>query len=393
MLCVDNTEFSRNGDFTPSRFGAQQDVIQTLCRAKIRSHAENNVGLLATGGKKPKLVNTLTSDTNKLLTGFAKLEFSGEENNFSVSLRTAHLALKHRISKNHRQRIVIMVCSPLIETESELVKLAKKLKKENVSVDVINFGEDEQNVERLVKFIETLNGKNADPTTVNCHLINIPSGSNVNDAVRNSAICGATQPASTGISGGATGMALGGDDDWMNDPNMDPELALALRVSLEESRARQQQENQASSSANTAGAGAAAGTGAAAGNSLAPINEEATNTATAGAAAAGSAGAPATAAGELLQEDDMEDEDIMAALQMSLANPGGNDDDDEDDGDVEDNNEDGNDDDDETNADTDIATEANLATMTEEEQIEFALRMSMAEAENGNEEGEDEMGE
>ena len=108
MLCVDNTEFSRNGDFTPSRFGAQQDVIQTLCRTKIRMHAENNLGLLATGGKKPKLVNTLTSDTNKLLSGFAKLGHDGEENNFTVSLRTAHLALRRALERGESPRQCIL---------------------------------------------------------------------------------------------------------------------------------------------------------------------------------------------------------------------------------------------------------------------------------------------
>ena len=254
-----------------------------------------------------------------------------------------------------------MICSPLIETEQELVKLAKKLKKENVSVDVINFGEDEQNVERLVKFIETLNGKNVSPDQINCHLINIPSGSNVNDAVRNSAICGASQSTSVGITGGAAqGMDLGGgQEDWMDDPNMDPDLALALRVSLEESHARQQQEN---SAANNAG------------GNLAAIAEESTGAAAAGATGTTGAAGTATEANDNADDDDMEDlqdEDIMAALQMSLANQEGDGDDDEDDDD-----EDGE------------GGEANLQAMTEEEQIEFALRMSMQDSEKKEEDGD-----
>ena len=63
-----------------------------------------------------------------------------------------------------------------------------------------------------------------------------------------SRICG-QEPAAAGGAGGAGGMDDGGMD-WMDDPNMDPDLALALRVSLEESRARQQQEAQQSTQAN-----------------------------------------------------------------------------------------------------------------------------------------------
>lgn len=242
IVCVDNSEYSRNGDFTPSRLGAQQDVLNTISRTKMRQNPENNVGLLAIGGSKPRLVNTLTGEINNLLTGFATIIPEGEQNNFSTSLRIAHLALKHRISKNYRQRIVIMVCSPLQETAQDLVKLAKKLKKENVNVDIINFGEDEVNVELLAKFIETLNGKSTEPQ---CNLVNVPAGGNLNDACRQSRICGQEQGSGANAGGGAGGMDDGGEN-WMDDPNMDPDLALALRVSLEESRARQQEEAQAS---------------------------------------------------------------------------------------------------------------------------------------------------
>jgi len=330
-VCVDNSEYSRNGDFTPSRLGAQQDVLNTISRAKMNMNAENNVGLIAVGGRKPIMINTLTSDTNKLLSGFARIAHDGELNNFSTSLRIAHLALKHRTSKNHRQRILIMVCSPLQETEGELVKLAKKLKKENVNVDVVNFGEDECNVEVLAKFIETLNGKSTDPQ---CHLVNVPAGSNLNDGVRMSRICGNEPGAAT-----AGAMDTGGMEDWMDDPNMDPDLALALRVSLEESRARQQQE---------AGAGQA--------EVPATIPEESAPNSQEGGQA------PVQA---LVDDDDAE---LMRALEMSLA-PGGTE------GEAEEAEPDG---DDEQLAAENVDLYEN---MTEEEQIEFALKMSMADNE------------
>lgn len=40
-----------------------------------------------------------------------------------------------------------------------MIKLAKKLKKEKVSVDIISFGEQNVNTEKLTTFIDTINGK------------------------------------------------------------------------------------------------------------------------------------------------------------------------------------------------------------------------------------------
>jgi hypothetical protein len=56
-------------------------------------------------------------------------------------------------------RIVAFVGSPVASEEKELVKLAKKLKKEKVNVDIVSFGEDYINSDVLTTFINTLNGK------------------------------------------------------------------------------------------------------------------------------------------------------------------------------------------------------------------------------------------
>lgn len=60
-------------------------------------------------------------------------------------------------------RIVCFVGSPVASEEKELVKLAKKLKKEKVNVDVVSFGEDVDNSEVLTTFVNTLNGKVSKP--------------------------------------------------------------------------------------------------------------------------------------------------------------------------------------------------------------------------------------
>ena len=65
--------------------------------------------------------------------------------------------LKHRQNKNQRQRIVVFVGSPIAEDEAALVKLGKKLKKNSVAVDIVNFGEEQLNTAKLQAFIDAVN--------------------------------------------------------------------------------------------------------------------------------------------------------------------------------------------------------------------------------------------
>lgn len=81
-------------------------------------------------------------------------------------------------------RIVAFVGSPVSAEEKELVKLAKKLKKEKVNVDIVSFGEDNINNEVLTTFINTLNGKDGSGS----HLVTVPPGPHLSDALLSSPI-------------------------------------------------------------------------------------------------------------------------------------------------------------------------------------------------------------
>merc|ERR1712134_108406 len=200
VICVDNSEFCRNGDFVPNRLLAQRDAANLVARTKMRQNAENACRLLTMSNN--HLVTTLTTDQSKFMSVMAKIEADGECR-FTAAVRVAQLSLKHRMNKNHKQRIVVFVCSP-VQEEANQVKLAA--------------------------FINTLNGKDGGTS----HLVSIPSGTSLDQALRKSPI----------IDGGeSSGAGMGGMDDPMGiDAANDPELAMALRISLEEQRARQQQD-------------------------------------------------------------------------------------------------------------------------------------------------------
>jgi 26S proteasome regulatory subunit N10 len=148
------------------------------------------------------------------------------------------LALKHRQNKSQRQRIIVFSCSPIVEDEKSLVKLAKRLKKININVDIIAFGEpSEDTVKKLTSFNEAV--KSADSSYFGV----IPPGPNLlsdtllaTPLLANEGV-GGTAGQETGDTGGG-----GQQFEFGVNPEVDPELALALRMSYEEEKARQERE-------------------------------------------------------------------------------------------------------------------------------------------------------
>lgn len=297
MICVDNSDFMRNGDFLPTRLQAQQDAVNLVCHSKTRANPENNVGLLTLANV--EVLVTLTSDAGRILSKLHQVQPNGNMN-LLTGIRIAHLALKHRQGKNHKMRIVVFVGSPITADERDLVKLAKRLKKEKVNVDLVSFGEEISNNELLTTFVNTLNGKDGSGS----HLVSVPPGPHLSDALISS-------PVIQGEDGtGAAGLG-GAGFEFGVDPNEDPELALALRVSMEEQRQRQEAE-----------------------------------TRRAMAASEGSTPVPAT-----IKEVPNEEAMLEQALAMSM----------------------------ETEDDA-APAQPDIASMTEEEQIAFAMQMSMQDA-------------
>jgi len=218
----------RDGDFLPTRMQAQNDAVSLIFHAKTRSNPENNVGLLTLSDG--RVITQLTNDMGKVLSKLYLLPMKGKLD-FCKGIKIANLALKHRQGRNHRPRIVTFVGSPLEVDPNEFTKLAKRLKKEKVSIDIVIFGE-ESSKEQFEEFITIVNGKD----NTNCHLICIPSGANLPDTLMNTPIIqnedGSDLP--SGYSANAFAFGINPEDD--------PELAMALRISMEEQRRVQEPE-------------------------------------------------------------------------------------------------------------------------------------------------------
>ncbi|KAL1874000.1 hypothetical protein VTK73DRAFT_606 [Phialemonium thermophilum] len=238
MVVVDNSESSRNGDYPPSRYDAQADAVSIIFQNVVQGNPESSVGLMSMGGKGPEVLVTLTTDQGKILEGLhrTKQKIRGSAH-LATGIQIAGLALKHRQNKSQRQRIVVFVCSPVQESEAELVKLAKKMKKYTISVDFILFGEvdDQETDKKLRAFNEAVKGSEGS------HYVVIPpSGQLLSDQLLSTPILFGEGGAGPGAA--ATGLGGGNIDgnEFDFDPSQDPELALALRMSMEEERARQE---------------------------------------------------------------------------------------------------------------------------------------------------------
>lgn len=243
IVCVDNSEYMRNGDFIPTRLQAQQDAVDLVCYSKTSANAENNVGLM-TISSHPEVLVTLTTDMGRIMSKLHQVQPQGDTD-FMTGIKIAQLALRNRQGKNHKMRIVAFIGSPLVKVdEQELVKLAKRLRKEKVNVDIINFGEEEENTKKLASFINTINGRDGNSS----HLFSIPPGTNLHDALLSSALI-------QGEDG--SGANAASRFEFGVDPSEDPELALALRISIEEQRMRI--EEQARREENETGSGTETG--------------------------------------------------------------------------------------------------------------------------------------
>ncbi|VAH88718.1 unnamed protein product [Triticum turgidum subsp. durum] len=219
MICIDNSEWMRNGDYSPSRFQAQADAVNLICGAKTQSNPENTVGVMTMAGKGVRVLVTPTSDLGKILACMHGLEV-GAEANLAAAIQVAQLALKHRQNKRQQQRIIVFIGSPVTYDKKVLETIGKKLKKNNVALDVVDFGEtDDEKPEKLEALIAAVNSSDSS------HIVHVPPGDHaLSDVLISTPI----------FTGGATGY------DFGVDPNVDPELALALRLSMEEERARQE---------------------------------------------------------------------------------------------------------------------------------------------------------
>lgn len=224
VICVDASEFARDGDFHPTRLQAQLDASNLISGAKSQQHPESSVGVISMASSSVDVILTPTQDIGNILSAIASIKVKGGTDcDLIKAIQIAQLALKHRQNKNQKLRIVCFVCSPISANEKQLESIGKVLKKNAVCLDIINVADSADNASKLKKLVES-----ADSGSTSHYLeVSAASGKHLSDLLISSPIVTpeGEAPAS-------------GSFEFGVDPSMDPELAMALRMSMEEERNR-----------------------------------------------------------------------------------------------------------------------------------------------------------
>lgn len=87
---MDNSEWMRNGDYSPTRLVAQSEAVNLIFSSKTQSNPENTVGLMTAAGKGPEVLVTLTTDVGKILKALHGVK-AGGNSDFTTSVQIAQV--------------------------------------------------------------------------------------------------------------------------------------------------------------------------------------------------------------------------------------------------------------------------------------------------------------
>ena len=228
ILILDNSDWTRNGDYYPCRFQTQVEAANLIIENRCESNPENSLGIMTMAGKRVEMISTLTNDESRLLGSTTNLPINGECD-ITSALSIAILCLKHRINKNQKQRIILFIGSPVTAKKENLVQIGKKLKKYNVAVDIISFGNVDENREPLNTLLNEVNNQN------NSSILEVPIGSFIMDTLLASPIMGANDMGMN-VPGGEAGVNPQGNQEPIGLSQFERDMNLALQMSLQEAQ-------------------------------------------------------------------------------------------------------------------------------------------------------------
>ncbi len=156
--------------------------------------------------------------------------YLGGESDFVSSFHIGMLALKNRQNKNQKPRIIMFVGSPVRHSIEELLAIGKKVRDNTISVNIISYGNVDENKEKLEKFINYVNRDN------NSCLVSVQLGNNIFDTILSSSLGMVGDNQDQGMdymAGGGSGGNVGGGQS---------QLETDLAKAFAESRATNEEE-------------------------------------------------------------------------------------------------------------------------------------------------------
>lgn len=256
FVCFDASSSLRNKDFFETRWHAMKKTIDLICSQKLTENVQNSLGLISMKYNSTDIVSNL-SEERRWNASLTQIELCHGEGNIEidVAIKKARLALKYKRNPKQTRRIIVLVASPIKVDQKVLISIAKDLKKNKLSLDIICFGVSKNHITKTVKklneMIRICNHTN------NCHFLHLENEkkTSLQDILLRSNI----------IKIGGNFPLLGKQSEENSnkfeklenfpdiDPQTDPELYHAIRLSIEMARqeAKKQEEKNNISSTNT----------------------------------------------------------------------------------------------------------------------------------------------
>ena len=233
FICLDSSDYSRNGTTKhESRLSAISKPLQVYIASKINDNPENIVGLLSMSRKSNSVLESLTRDTDRLFASLNDITSSGELDLYR-GIQTARLAMAHKGSLV-KKRILAIICSPLKENSANLSMLAKSLAKDGVSIDIVNLGNSCN--EKFLELFTINRPEDGEVTIISIKSDEKASALTLQSIQRKEVIGERVSVDIHSLSGGQSvhSSSVGGGFQDSNREEMDPDLALAIQLSLQE---------------------------------------------------------------------------------------------------------------------------------------------------------------
>ena len=210
IILIDTSETTINGDFYPNRLDAEKIATNRLSQYLSRSSAKTQIAIGSIGSRSFGIQSSLTTKYIKTSQAVAQAKRGGHAE-LEHGIRCAFLALRHRNPEITTRRVIAFIGSPHTLDEKSADKLAADANREGVSVDIIAFGDDVNDLDVLEGFTKKIQSQS--------YFVHAEAGTVIlSDIVLSSPI----------------GPGEGSSQAVM-DPNAeeDPDVALAIRQSLE----------------------------------------------------------------------------------------------------------------------------------------------------------------
>ncbi|KAJ6221695.1 hypothetical protein RDWZM_000240, partial [Blomia tropicalis] len=146
IICFDNSESARNGDFLPNRLVTMRETVYEVAQAIVRHREDNEIGFITMGGSRPDLASPMSHNMITFQKKLHETRTTGNMVDLFASLKLALLIHNHRISMKIKlkRRVIVFLGSTIneiVQKDAQIDKIGEQYRQNEVSLDLIIFGD------------------------------------------------------------------------------------------------------------------------------------------------------------------------------------------------------------------------------------------------------------